>query len=148
MVSRIRCAYSLCSFSSPFRVAMNITIPKNEYATSSKLEKEKEAEIIKKLLQKKGIKKKTRGRLGGRLRLVELGNKIQKASISRENTPDHEKDLSVRQKFKQLPFDTKILDYIKKHSLHRLKNHPAIRQSVNSFVDKVRRKEFFIFINY
>ena len=99
--------------------------------------RDKSIEEVKKLLRKEGLKKKVRRKFETELRIRELSHKIHGSSTSKGKQVPKE-GLSVREKFQQLPYDASILSYIRKHTLHRTKEVPVIRQSVNSFVDKVR----------
>lgn len=109
-------------------------LPSIRSVNTSSEEKENDILRVKRMINKDGLKKKMKRRLQAELHRMELTNKIQSSQKKPETPDDH---TSIREQFKQLPFETQTLEYIKKHHLHRSKAPPNIRQKVNSFVDNV-----------
>lgn len=104
----------------------------NTTGNEAKIKREKHMDRVKKILRKDGLQKKMKRKLEAELRVNELTDKIQSSAEKKDkNEP------SKRLQFKELPYDTQIYDYIKKHSLYKSKEPPKVRETVNSFVDGV-----------
>lgn len=99
----------------------------------------KHIDRVQRILEKPNLTKKMKRKLQSELHFLQLTDRIETTKDQKASTPHAPKadGTDAFSAFQAPPFDPAILRYIKKHQLHRSKNLPEIRQSVNSFVDEV-----------
>lgn len=108
-------------------------------------ERGKHMDRISRMMEKPDITKKMHRKLQSELHFLGLTDRIERgkerASLAQKASSPSKKQVEgdrLVAQFQPPPFDVEVLQYIKKHQLHRTKNLPEVRQQVNSFVDEVR----------